>query len=51
MQAKKMNCKKYLECSSLTRVGVKEVFDEAIRTVINKDKEPIKKKRRECKIV
>jgi small GTP-binding protein len=44
--AKKLKAIKYMECSAKTQVGLKDVFDEAVRAVLR----PVKKKAR-CLIV
>ncbi|KAK7688979.1 Rho GTPase [Cerrena zonata] len=45
--ARELGAVKYVECSALTRKGLKNVFDEAIYTVLER---PVKNKR-ECTIV
>lgn len=46
--AKKIKAVKYVECSALTQQGLKDVFDEAIITVLRKTQ---KKKKKGCVIL
>eukprot|EP00042_Codosiga_hollandica_P021319 m.73747 g.73747 ORF g.73747 m.73747 type:complete len:186 (-) comp50305_c0_seq4:172-729(-) len=41
--AKDLNIVKYIECSALTQKNLKNVFDEAIKAVVNKSQKPSKK--------
>lgn len=47
--AREVRALKYLECSALTRQGIKEVFDEAVKTVLGA--KPTEKKRSRCKVL
>lgn len=48
--ADELKAYKYLECSALTQEGLKTVFDEAIRCVLEFQNKPIKKKNK-CTIL
>jgi len=50
--AKDIGAAKYMECSSLTQKGLKELFDESVRTVVNSEDRSSKKQRnRKCIIM
>ena len=49
--ANKLKLPKYVECSALTRDGLKNVFDEAVKTILyNKYSKPLSKKAK-CSII
>jgi len=48
--ADELKAYKYLECSALTQEGLKTVFDEAIRCVLEYQNKPTKKKNK-CTIL
>ena len=47
--AKELGCFGYCECSALTQDGIKNLFDHAIRTVLNPSKKAIKEKKKKEK--
>ena len=51
MKAKEIKARKYLEFSSRTQQGLKEVFDEAVRAVLYPPVVQQKKRRRACLIM
>ena len=48
--AHELGAYKYIECSALTQQGLKGVFDDAIRCVIDTQKKP-KKKSKKCVLI
>lgn len=44
---------KYMECSALTQVGLKNVFDEAMRMVLQSKSKPMVRKKKEglCQLI
>ena len=45
--ARELGAYKYIECSALTQQGLKGVFDDSIRCVLDAMKKP-KKKKKKC---
>jgi Ras-related C3 botulinum toxin substrate 1 len=45
----KIRAVKYLECSALTQRGLKQVFDESVRSVLRP--QPVRRRQRKCEIL
>ena len=50
-KAAEISAIKYMECSALTQKGLREVFDECIRCVLNPKKEKSQKGKKKCSIL
>ncbi len=46
--AKQIGAVKYLECSAMANIGVKEVFDEVIKTHLFPPQKTVQKKKKDC---
>jgi len=49
--AKEIKAVEYMECSSLTQKGLKNVFDEALKVILFPDRKPSGKAKKTCKLL